>query len=101
MSGHLSVRLTHHDPGSNVRVEVGDDGAVWLWLAEGRLDAFFVEWMMGFPEGWVAGKCSRAQAIKRLGNAVVPQQGALALDLLLDWEASVAAARAHNERGDG
>jgi hypothetical protein len=33
VSGHLSVRLTHHDPGSNVRVEVGDDGAVWLWLA--------------------------------------------------------------------
>ena len=33
MSGDLSVRLTHHDPGANVRVEVGDDGAVWLWLA--------------------------------------------------------------------
>lgn len=33
MSGDLSVRLTHHDPGSNVRVEVGEEGTVWLWLA--------------------------------------------------------------------
>ena len=33
MSGDLSVRLTHHDPGANVRVEVGEEGIVWLWLA--------------------------------------------------------------------
>ncbi|MBP7629530.1 MAG: hypothetical protein KA758_03685 [Acidimicrobiales bacterium] len=32
MSGDLSVRLTHHDPGANVRVEVGEEGTVWLWL---------------------------------------------------------------------
>jgi hypothetical protein len=28
-----TVRLTHHDPGANVRVEVGEEGTVWLWLA--------------------------------------------------------------------
>ena len=41
----------------------------------------FVEWMMGFPVGWVDG-VSRTQALKMLGNAVVPQQAALALQLL-------------------
>lgn len=47
----------------------------------GRLSPAFVEWMMGFPEGWVAG-VSRTQALKMLGNAVVPQQAMLALELL-------------------
>lgn len=32
----------------------------------------FVEWMMGFPEGWVDG-LSRTAALRCLGNAVVPQ----------------------------
>lgn len=41
----------------------------------------FVEWMMGFPEGWVGG-VSRTQALKMLGNAVVPKQAALAWSLL-------------------
>jgi len=41
----------------------------------------FVEWMMGFPAGWTAG-VSRTQRLKMLGNAVVPQQAALALKLL-------------------
>jgi len=45
---------------------------------EGRLAVPFVEWMMGFPEGWVDG-LSRTAALRCLGNAVVPQQGALAL----------------------
>jgi len=43
----------------------------------------FVEWMMGFPAGWVDG-VSRTQALKMLGNAVVPAQAALALRLLTD-----------------
>jgi DNA (cytosine-5)-methyltransferase 1 len=42
----------------------------------------FVEWMMGFPEGWVS-DLSRTQALKALGNAVVPQQGAAALSMLI------------------
>lgn len=38
----------------------------------------FVEWMMGLPEGWTEG-LSRTQALRALGNAVVPQQGAHAI----------------------
>lgn len=41
----------------------------------------FVEWMMGFPDGWV-GDAKRTHALRMLGNAVVPQQAALALSLL-------------------
>lgn len=43
---------------------------------DGRLSPAFVEWMMGFPEGWVT-NCglSRTKQLKALGNAVVPQQG--------------------------
>jgi len=44
----------------------------------------FVEWMMGLPEGWVCDLgLSRTAALKILGNGVVPQQAALAVDLLL------------------
>lgn len=43
----------------------------------------FVEWMMGFPAGWVHG-AKRTHALRMLGNAVVPQQGALAVRLLRD-----------------
>ena len=43
----------------------------------------FVEWMMGFPERWVDG-LTRTAALKALGNAVVPQQGAYALSVLLE-----------------
>jgi len=48
------------------------------------LRAEFVEWMMGLPEGWVCDLgLSRTAALKMLGNGVVPQQAALAVDLLL------------------
>jgi len=43
-----------------------------------RLSPAFVEWMMGFPPGWVDG-LNRTQALKALGNAVVPQQAVAAL----------------------
>jgi DNA (cytosine-5)-methyltransferase 1 len=49
---------------------------------KGRLAPAFVEWMMGFPEGWTS-EMSRTQALKALGNAVVPQQGMAALARLL------------------
>lgn len=48
---------------------------------KGRLAPSFVEWMMGFPSGWTEGM-TRTQALKALGNAVVPQQGAAALVIL-------------------
>jgi len=44
----------------------------------------FVEWMMSLDEGWVCDVgLSRTAALKMLGNGVVPQQAALAVDLLL------------------
>ena len=44
---------------------------------QGRLNPKFVEWMMGFPEGWVDGM-ARTVALKALGNAIVPQQACFA-----------------------
>jgi DNA (cytosine-5)-methyltransferase 1 len=39
--------------------------------------------MMGLPDGWVtAGELSPAQALRVLGNGVVPQQAAHALEVL-------------------
>ena len=50
---------------------------------DGKLNAKFVEYMMGLPNGWVTDVgLSRAQQIKILGNGVVPQQAKLALELL-------------------
>jgi len=50
---------------------------------DGRLSAEFVEWMMGYPQGWVTGgDMSRRQALKALGNAVVPQCAAHAFTQL-------------------
>jgi len=50
---------------------------------EGKLNAQFVEYMMGLPIGWVSDlDLSRAQQLKMLGNGVVPQQAHYALELL-------------------
>ena len=38
---------------------------------------------MGYPQGWVDG-LTRTQALKALGNAVVPQQGEAAIRILED-----------------
>lgn len=53
---------------------------------EPRLAPEFNEWMMGLPRGWVTDVpgLSRNAMLKILGNGVVPQQGALALRLLLE-----------------
>jgi DNA (cytosine-5)-methyltransferase 1 len=49
---------------------------------DGKLNALFVEYMMGLPVGWVTDTgLSRAQQLKMLGNGVVPQQAKLALEL--------------------
>jgi DNA (cytosine-5)-methyltransferase 1 len=51
-------------------------------LVEGKLNAKFVEYMMGLPNGWVTDlNFSRTQQLKMLGNGVVPQQAYYALQL--------------------
>lgn len=51
-----------------------------------QLAAPFVEWLMGLPSGWVTDVpgITRNEAIKALGNGVVPQQAAQALRVALD-----------------
>lgn len=51
-----------------------------------RLSMSFVEWMMGLPAGWVTDVpgITRNEALKALGNGVVPQQAAAAIRHLLD-----------------
>ena len=52
-------------------------------VIDGRLSQHFVEWMMGFPQGWVTDTLTnRNQALKALGNAVVPQCAAEAFTQL-------------------
>lgn len=50
-----------------------------------RLSPRFVEWMMGLPAGWVTDTpdVTRRQALKMLGNGVVPQQALAALQHML------------------
>jgi DNA (cytosine-5)-methyltransferase 1 len=52
-------------------------------LELGKLNAKFVEYMMGLPIGWVTDlDISRSQQLKLLGNGVVPQQAYYAIDKL-------------------
>ncbi|MDO0912899.1 DNA cytosine methyltransferase [Streptomyces sp. DT2A-34] len=50
----------------------------------GRLSARFVEWMQGLPPGWVTSTpgLGRPAQLTALGNGVVPQQAARALQIL-------------------
>lgn len=50
-----------------------------------QLSPLFVEWMMGLPAGWVTDTphITRNEALKALGNGVVPQQAEAALRYLL------------------
>jgi len=59
----------------------------------GSLNPAFVEWMMGLPEGHVTGLgLSRTAELKMLGNGVVPQQAALAINLLTERGENAASA---------
>lgn len=51
-------------------------GAPPLAKPKGTINVEFVEWMMGFPKGWVtdAGDVSRTAKLAALGNACTPQQ---------------------------
>lgn len=57
-----------------------------------RLSPRFVEWMMGLPDGHVTDvpDLSRNAQLKALGNGVVPQQAAAALEWLLRMRATYA-----------
>jgi len=51
----------------------------------GRINPELIEWMMGYPAGWVTDPAiglTPAQQLKACGNAVQPQTAALALDVL-------------------
>jgi DNA (cytosine-5)-methyltransferase 1 len=65
---------------------IGDKG-------QPKLSARFVEWMQGLPDGWVTDVpgVSWNDALKALGNGVVPQQAELAMRWLLfgGWTDSV------------
>ena len=56
-----------------------------------QLSPAFVEFLMGLPAGWVTDVpgITRNEALKALGNGVVPQQAAEALQIMAGW--SVAA----------
>ena len=53
-----------------------------------QLSARFVEFLMGLPQGWVTDVpgVTRNEALKALGNGVVPQQAAAALRVMTNWE---------------
>jgi DNA (cytosine-5)-methyltransferase 1 len=53
-----------------------------------QLSPVFVEWLMGLPAGWVTEVpgITRNEALKALGNGVVPQQATAALRHMLAWE---------------
>ncbi|MGO4143818.1 DNA cytosine methyltransferase [Paenarthrobacter sp. YAF11_1] len=56
-----------------------------------RLSAYFAEWMMGLPAGWVTGVpgVGWSEQLKACGNGVVPQQAVAALrDMLEAFETS-------------
>jgi len=55
-----------------------------------RLSAAFSEWLMGLPAGWVTDVpgITRNEALRALGNGVVPQQCAEALRVMASWEAA-------------
>lgn len=54
-----------------------------------QLSPRFVEWMQGLPAGWVTDVpgITRNEALKALGNGVVPQQAAAALRVMAAWDA--------------
>jgi DNA (cytosine-5)-methyltransferase 1 len=57
-----------------------------------QLSPRFSEWMQGLPDGWVTGVpgITRNEALKALGNGVVPQQCAAALRFLLGVQEAAA-----------
>ena len=64
--------------------------AVPVTLDKGRVNAKFIEYMMGLPPGWVTDvDISYAQQLKILGNGVVPQQAYRALEILNSYPQAI------------
>lgn len=61
---------------------VGRPAPAGLVAGKRRLNPAFVEWMMGLPAGWVTDHVPFRDALRVLGNGVVPQQAAAALQEL-------------------
>lgn len=92
----ISSQASPQLDGSNRAFDWGRyQGAITRWerltrpapnpVTEDRLEPKFVEWLMGLNEGWVTNApLNRNQQLKALGNGVVPQQAAYALQLLLN-----------------
>jgi DNA (cytosine-5)-methyltransferase 1 len=57
-----------------------------------RLSAAFSEWMMGWPAGWATNvpDISRNDALRIIGNGVIPQQATAALQWLLNISEAIA-----------
>lgn len=57
-----------------------------------QLSPRFVEWLMGLPEGWVTDVpgITRNEALKALGNGVVPQQAEAAIRFMFEQMAVAA-----------
>ena len=90
---HKGVGFGDDLPGATTRDEWGQYAAGiarWEKLTRpapeptdnGRLSARFAEWMIGASDGWITDILDRTPALRACGNGVVPQQAALALELL-------------------
>lgn len=54
-------------------------------IIDNRLSPEFVEWLMGLPKGWITDiDISHSAKLKALGNGVVPQQAAYAINMLIN-----------------
>lgn len=75
-----------HQPAVDRWTEIIGDPPPEMLRYPGRkqLSAGFVEWMMGFPSGFVSDITGNRQALIVLGNAAVPRQTALAVRKLVD-----------------
>lgn len=64
--------------------------------ARGRLTPAFVEWMLGYPDGWTEGE-SRTARLRMLGNSVQVQVGELVGELLIEMDEALGCERPGHE----
>lgn len=79
----LPDRFGHWEPAIDRWARVLGRTAPDPTTPNGRIAPAFVEWMMGYPQGWVTDTdLTNNQALYALGNAVVPQAAAAAFTAL-------------------